>query len=75
MPRPSPQHPAGDGNRAPRVAVGTPNKVFFCPARRSPQTTVFTSAAYLGGTPTTTALCDYAASNYEETGVVRYRES
>jgi prepilin-type N-terminal cleavage/methylation domain-containing protein/prepilin-type processing-associated H-X9-DG protein len=56
-----------------RIAVGTPSKVFFCPARRGPQTVVFTSAAYLNGLPTTTALCDYAASNYEETGVVMYR--
>ena len=56
-----------------RLAVGTPSPFFFCPSRRAPQTTVFTSAAYFGGTPTVTALCDYAASNYEETGVVRYR--
>jgi prepilin-type N-terminal cleavage/methylation domain-containing protein/prepilin-type processing-associated H-X9-DG protein len=55
-----------------RVAVGTPNKVFFCPSRRAPQTVVFSSPGYLDGTPTVTALCDYAASNYEETGVVRY---
>jgi prepilin-type N-terminal cleavage/methylation domain-containing protein len=55
-----------------RVAVGSPVKVFFCPARRAPQTTVFSDPAYLDGKPTTTALCDYAASNYEETGVVRY---
>jgi prepilin-type N-terminal cleavage/methylation domain-containing protein/prepilin-type processing-associated H-X9-DG protein len=56
-----------------RTAVGIPSKVFFCPSRRGPQTTVFTSPAYLNGSPTITALCDYAASNYEETGVVRYR--
>jgi prepilin-type N-terminal cleavage/methylation domain-containing protein/prepilin-type processing-associated H-X9-DG protein len=55
------------------VAVGTPIKTFFCPARRGPQTLVFTDPAYQGGTPTTTALCDYAASNWEETGIVRYR--
>jgi prepilin-type N-terminal cleavage/methylation domain-containing protein len=61
-----------DVDRA-RVAVGTPNKVFFCPARRGPQTVTFTDPAYLSGAPTVTALCDYAASNYEETGVVRYR--
>src|SRR5436189_174091 len=54
------------------IAVGTPNKVFFCPSRRAPQTVVFSSPGYLDGTPTVTALCDYAASNYEETGVVRY---
>jgi prepilin-type N-terminal cleavage/methylation domain-containing protein/prepilin-type processing-associated H-X9-DG protein len=56
-----------------RVAVGTPNRIFFCPSRRGPQTVVFTNPVYLDGIPTTTALCDYAASNYEETGVVRYR--
>jgi prepilin-type processing-associated H-X9-DG protein len=27
----------------------------------------------LDGTPTVTALCDYAGSNYEETGVLRFR--
>jgi prepilin-type N-terminal cleavage/methylation domain-containing protein/prepilin-type processing-associated H-X9-DG protein len=61
-----------DVDRA-RVAVGTTNKVFFCPSRRGPQTVVFTSPAYFNGQPTTIALCDYAASNYEETGVVLYR--
>jgi prepilin-type N-terminal cleavage/methylation domain-containing protein/prepilin-type processing-associated H-X9-DG protein len=55
-----------------RLAVGTTNKLFFCPSRRGPQTTVFTDPGYLDGAPTVTALCDYAASNYEETGVVRY---
>jgi type II secretory pathway pseudopilin PulG len=63
---------ANDVARA-RVAVGTTNKVFFCPSRRAPQTVVFSDPGYLDGNPTTTALCDYAASNYEETGVVRYR--
>jgi prepilin-type N-terminal cleavage/methylation domain-containing protein/prepilin-type processing-associated H-X9-DG protein len=55
------------------VAVGTPNKMFFCPSRRAPQTVIFSDPGYLGGSPTVTALCDYAASNWEETGVVRYR--
>jgi prepilin-type N-terminal cleavage/methylation domain-containing protein/prepilin-type processing-associated H-X9-DG protein len=57
-----------------RLAVGTPNRLFFCPGRRRPQTVVFTDSSYLNGQPTVTALCDYAASNYEETGVVRFRE-
>jgi prepilin-type N-terminal cleavage/methylation domain-containing protein/prepilin-type processing-associated H-X9-DG protein len=57
-----------------RVAVGTPNKLFFCPSRRGPQTVTFSDPAYLDGSPTTVALCDYAASNYEETGVVRYQQ-
>jgi prepilin-type N-terminal cleavage/methylation domain-containing protein len=55
------------------VAVGSLIPIYFCPARRAPMTVVFTDPAYNGGVPTTTALCDYAASNYEETGVVRYR--
>src|SRR5262249_10292970 len=56
-----------------RIAVGTPNPLFFCQTRRAPQTLVFSDPAYFGGLPITTALCDYAASNWEETGVVRYR--
>jgi prepilin-type N-terminal cleavage/methylation domain-containing protein len=55
------------------VAVGTLHKAFFCRSRRAPMTAVFTDPAYLNGQPTVTALCDYAASNYEETGVVRFR--
>jgi prepilin-type N-terminal cleavage/methylation domain-containing protein len=56
------------------VAVGTTNKLFFCPSRRGPETVTFIDAGYNNGTPTVTALCDYAASNYEETGVVRFRD-
>jgi prepilin-type N-terminal cleavage/methylation domain-containing protein len=56
-----------------RVAVGTTNPLFFCPSRREPQTVIFTNPAYMNGEPTKCALCDYAASNWEETGVVRYR--
>jgi prepilin-type N-terminal cleavage/methylation domain-containing protein/prepilin-type processing-associated H-X9-DG protein len=64
---------SNDLDRA-RVAVGATNRLFFCPARRLPQTVVFSNPAYLDGTPVTISLCDYAASNYEETGVVRYRD-
>jgi prepilin-type N-terminal cleavage/methylation domain-containing protein len=53
------------------VAMATPVKVFFCPARRAPQTVTYSYPGYLGGIPTTHALCDYAASNLEGTGVVR----
>jgi prepilin-type N-terminal cleavage/methylation domain-containing protein/prepilin-type processing-associated H-X9-DG protein len=60
-----------DVDRA-RVAVGTPLKLFFCPSRRAPQTAVFSDPGYLDGNPTKVALCDYAASNFEETGVVRF---
>jgi prepilin-type N-terminal cleavage/methylation domain-containing protein/prepilin-type processing-associated H-X9-DG protein len=53
------------------VAVGTPNKVFFCPSRRGPQTVTYSSPEF--GDIVTHALCDYAASNMEGTGVVRRR--
>jgi prepilin-type N-terminal cleavage/methylation domain-containing protein/prepilin-type processing-associated H-X9-DG protein len=53
------------------VAVGTTNKVFFCPTRRPPQTVTFGDPGYLNGAVLARALCDYAASNYEGTGVVR----
>ncbi|HEY1381529.1 MAG TPA: DUF1559 domain-containing protein, partial [Gemmataceae bacterium] len=55
------------------VAVGAPNKVFFCPARREPQTVTYEdeyTPPLTGGT-VTHALCDYAASNWEGTGIVR----
>jgi prepilin-type N-terminal cleavage/methylation domain-containing protein len=55
------------------VAVGTPNKMFFCPARRGPMTVTFQAPGYFDDLPVVVALCDYAASNYEETGVVLYR--
>jgi prepilin-type N-terminal cleavage/methylation domain-containing protein/prepilin-type processing-associated H-X9-DG protein len=53
------------------VAIGSPNKVFFCPTRRPPQTVTFSDKGYLDGAEVTHALCDYAASNLEGTGVVR----
>jgi prepilin-type N-terminal cleavage/methylation domain-containing protein len=53
------------------IAVGTTNKVFFCPSRREPQTVTFNVPQYLNGADVTHALCDYAASNLEGTGVVR----
>jgi prepilin-type N-terminal cleavage/methylation domain-containing protein/prepilin-type processing-associated H-X9-DG protein len=53
------------------VAVGTTNKVFFCPSRRGPQTVTFSAPEYLNGMDIPHALCDYAASNLEGTGVVR----
>jgi hypothetical protein len=54
----------------PLVAIGTPNKVFFCPARRAPQTITYSDPGFLNGQVVTHALCDYAASNMEGTGVV-----
>jgi prepilin-type N-terminal cleavage/methylation domain-containing protein len=53
------------------VAVGTPNPIFFCPSRRAPMTITYSDPNYLGGQVVTHALCDYAASNLEGTGVVR----
>jgi prepilin-type N-terminal cleavage/methylation domain-containing protein/prepilin-type processing-associated H-X9-DG protein len=53
------------------VAIGTPNKLFFCPTRRSPQVVSFGAPEYLGGLVAPRALCDYAAANLEGTGVVR----
>jgi prepilin-type N-terminal cleavage/methylation domain-containing protein len=55
------------------VAVGTPNKVFFCPSRRNPQTVTYPDNYQppLTGGNLTHALCDYAASNKEGTGVVQ----
>jgi prepilin-type N-terminal cleavage/methylation domain-containing protein len=57
----------------PLIAVATPNKLFFCPARRDPQTVTYEDeyTPSLTGTVVTHALCDYAASNWEGTGVVR----
>jgi prepilin-type processing-associated H-X9-DG protein len=51
--------------------IGTPNKMFFCPTRRKPQVVSFSHPQYLGGALANRALCDYAASNLEKTGVVQ----
>jgi prepilin-type N-terminal cleavage/methylation domain-containing protein len=53
------------------VAIGTPLNIFFCPTRRPPQTVTYSDPAYLGGVSAVHALCDYAASNLDNTGVVR----
>jgi prepilin-type N-terminal cleavage/methylation domain-containing protein/prepilin-type processing-associated H-X9-DG protein len=59
-----------------QVAIGATNPVFFCPARRDPQKVTFDdeytpSVTANGNGQLTHALCDYAASNEEGTGVVR----
>ena len=64
-----------------RVAIGAVSKVFFCPARRPPMVIPYNSppspANFLtdAGIPASehppTALCDYAASNREGTGIIR----
>ncbi len=55
------------------IAIGSPNAVFFCPSRRSPQVVTYTDNYQppLTGGPIDHALCDYAASNKEGTGVIR----
>ncbi len=66
------------------TALGTTHPVFFCPSRRGPQTNLYTSSwepnlvANVSQIPPgrpldqfTTAMCDYAASNSEGTGVVQ----
>jgi prepilin-type N-terminal cleavage/methylation domain-containing protein/prepilin-type processing-associated H-X9-DG protein len=55
------------------IAIGTTNKVFFCPSRRLPQTVTYPDnyTPSLTGGNITHALCDYAASNKDGTGVVR----
>lgn len=58
------------------TAIGATNPVFFCPTRRSPQVVVFEDKYIppLTGSQIKHALCDYAASNRGQTGVVqRYK--
>ncbi len=56
-----------------KVAIATPNSVFFCPTRRRPQTCSYPDeySPSLGNGEITHALCDYAASNLDGTGVVQ----
>lgn len=58
---------------SPEVAIATPNPIFFCPTRRTPQTVTYPDDydPPLTEGDLTHALCDYAASNWEGTGVVR----
>jgi prepilin-type N-terminal cleavage/methylation domain-containing protein/prepilin-type processing-associated H-X9-DG protein len=57
----------------PIPAIATPHRVFFCPSRRVPQTITYPDqyTPPLTGSVVTHALCDYAASNLEGTGVIR----
>jgi prepilin-type N-terminal cleavage/methylation domain-containing protein len=59
-----------DDDRA-RVAMGTPNPIFFCPSRRGPQTVLFQFPGFFNNNSMVCALGDYAASNWEMTGVVQ----
>jgi carbon storage regulator CsrA len=55
------------------IAIGSPNKLFFCPSRRGPQILTIPDAYVppLTSGPIAHALCDYAASNKEGTGVIK----
>jgi len=60
----------------PLVAVSTALPTFFCPSRRAPQTVMLADncnppVSGVAGTLVPRGLCDYAASNREQTGVVR----
>ena len=60
----------------PVAAVAYADPVFFCPSRRPPQTIVTRDnfEPPLTGTVITRALCDYATSNREETGIMQRYE-
>jgi prepilin-type processing-associated H-X9-DG protein len=53
-----------------KMAIGTPNSVFFCPSRRAPQAADFIHPDCMGGLSARRALCDYAGSNLDETGAI-----
>jgi prepilin-type processing-associated H-X9-DG protein len=55
-------------------AVGAKLPVFFCPSRRLPQAVTYGDPGYMGGLKVKHALCDYAGSNFEGTGVFRRYE-
>jgi prepilin-type processing-associated H-X9-DG protein len=57
----------------PEKAVASTHRLFFCPSRRPPQTVQYLDGYIppLTGGMLTHALCDYAASNIDGTGVVR----
>jgi prepilin-type N-terminal cleavage/methylation domain-containing protein/prepilin-type processing-associated H-X9-DG protein len=54
-----------------RAACGAALPVFFCPTRRAPQTVVFSFPGFFNDQALTCALCDYAAANWELSGVIR----
>jgi hypothetical protein len=64
-----------------RVAIGYTSKIFFCPTRRAPMALPYNASIcpqnFLrdAGIPVSerpiASLCDYAAANREETGIVR----
>jgi prepilin-type N-terminal cleavage/methylation domain-containing protein/prepilin-type processing-associated H-X9-DG protein len=54
-----------------RIAMGTPNPLFFCPSRRGPQVVSFSFPGFFNNNTINIALGDYGASNWELTGVVQ----
>jgi prepilin-type N-terminal cleavage/methylation domain-containing protein len=54
------------------TAISTPNKLFFCPSRRPPMTSPVVATWYSPPGSYAHALCDYAASNGDNNGVVAY---
>ncbi len=60
----------------PVAVIAHADPIFFCPSRRPPQTLVTRDnfRPPLTGTTLTRALCDYAASNREGTGIMRRYE-
>src|SRR5688500_7018906 len=55
-------------------AIAAANEQFFCPSRRPSQRLTYSDPLYLGGVSALHALCDYAASNLDGTGIVRQYE-
>lgn len=57
----------------PRIAIAAPINAFFCPSRREPQIVLFADhyAPPITGGDLAHGLCDYAASNRDNDGIVR----
>jgi prepilin-type N-terminal cleavage/methylation domain-containing protein len=54
-----------------RVAMGTVNPTYFCPERRGPKAVTFQFPGFFNEKAIVCARGDYAASNWEMTGVVQ----
>jgi len=54
-----------------RAAMGAALPIFFCPSRRAPQRVTFSFPGFFNDKELVCGLCDYAAANWELTGVVR----
>jgi prepilin-type N-terminal cleavage/methylation domain-containing protein len=61
----------------PVTAIAATESVFFCPTRRGPQQVTWRDAfdPPLTGTELARGLCDYAASNLDNTGVIQRYEA